>query len=75
MIIMTTPRRALVLSGGGNAGAAWMAGIITELQQQGAGLGNADLIVGTSAGARVGAQLATGVLLARERASSRRMPT
>jgi NTE family protein len=62
MIIMTTPSRALVLSGGGNAGAAWIAGIISELQQQGAGLGNADLIVGTSAGARVGAQLATGVL-------------
>ena len=59
---MTTPSRALVLSGGGNAGAAWMAGIISELQQQGAGLGDADLIVGTSAGARVGAQLATGVL-------------
>jgi NTE family protein len=62
MIIMTTPSRALVLSGGGNAGAAWMAGIISELQRQGAGLGEADLIVGTSAGARVGAQLATGVL-------------
>jgi NTE family protein len=62
MIIMTTPSRALVLSGGGNAGAAWMAGIISELQQLGAGLGDADLIVGTSAGARVGAQLATGVL-------------
>jgi NTE family protein len=62
MIIMATPSRALVLSGGGNAGAAWMAGIISELQQQGAGLGDADLIVGTSAGARVGAQLATGVL-------------
>ena len=59
---MTTPSRALVLSGGGNAGAAWIAGIISELQQQGAGLGNADLIVGTSAGARVGAQFATGVL-------------
>lgn len=59
---MTTTSRALVLSGGGNAGAAWIAGIISELQQQGAGLGNADLIVGTSAGARVGAQLAIGVL-------------
>jgi NTE family protein len=62
MIIMTAPSRALVLSGGGNGGAAWMAGIISELQQQGVGLGDADLIVGTSAGARVGAQLATGVL-------------
>jgi NTE family protein len=59
---MTAPSRALVLSGGGNAGAAWMAGILSELQRQGAGLGDADLIVGTSAGARVGAQLAAGVL-------------
>jgi NTE family protein len=62
MIIVPIPSSALVLSGGGNAGAAWMAGIISGLQQQGVGLGDADLIVGTSAGARVGAQLATGVL-------------
>ncbi len=62
MIIMTTPSKALVLSGGGAAGAAWMAGIISGLRERGADLGDADLIVGTSAGARVGAQLATGVL-------------
>jgi NTE family protein len=62
MIVMTTPSKALVLSGGGNAGAAWLAGIISALQQQGTDLGDADLIVGTSAGARVGAQLATGAL-------------
>ncbi len=51
-----------MLSGGGNAGAAWLAGIINALQRQGTDLGDADLIVGTSAGARVGAQLATGTL-------------
>lgn len=62
MIIMTTPSKALVLSGGGAAGAAWMAGFISGLREQGTDLGDADLIVGTSAGARVGAQLATGVL-------------
>jgi NTE family protein len=62
MIIMTTSSRALVLSGGGNAGMAWMAGIITGLSELGTDLGDADLIVGTSAGARVGAQLATGAL-------------
>jgi NTE family protein len=62
MIVTTIPSKALVLSGGGAAGAAWMAGIITGLQEQGADLGDADLIVGTSAGARVGAQLAAGVL-------------
>lgn len=57
---MTTSSRALVLSGGGNAGQAWMAGIISGLRELGADLGDADLIVGTSAGARTGAQLATG---------------
>jgi NTE family protein len=59
---MTTANRALVLSGGGNAGGAWMLGIINALREEGADLGDADLIIGTSAGARVGAQLATGVL-------------
>jgi NTE family protein len=59
---MTAPSRALVLSGAGNAGAAWLAGIVSALQQQGADLGDADLIVGTSGGARVGAQIATGAL-------------
>src|ERR1017187_1227903 len=62
MIIMSTSSRALVLSGGGNAGMAWMAGIISGLRELGADLGDADLIVGTSAGARTGAQLATGAL-------------
>ena len=51
-----------MLSGGGNAGGAWMAGIISGLAERGVNLGDADLIVGTSAGARVSAQLATGVL-------------
>jgi NTE family protein len=59
---MTTASRALVLSGGGAAGGAWMLGFINALRQEGADLGGADLIVGTSAGARVAAQLATGVL-------------
>ncbi len=59
---MTVPSKALVLSGGGHAGAAWMAGLVSALQEQGTDLGEADLIVGTSAGARTGAQLATGVL-------------
>lgn len=44
---MGTHSRALVLSGGGNAGMAQMAGIISGLREQGAGLGDADLIVGT----------------------------
>jgi NTE family protein len=59
---MAIPSRALVLSGGGNAGQAWMLGLISALCESGTDLGDADLIVGTSAGARVGAQLATGTL-------------
>jgi NTE family protein len=54
--------RALVLSGGGFAGAAWMVGLIDGLRGGGVDLRDADLIVGTSAGARTGAQLATGAL-------------
>lgn len=54
--------RALVLSGGGPAGAAWMAGAIDALREEGVDLGAADLTVGTSAGARTATQLATGLL-------------
>jgi NTE family protein len=39
-----------------------MLGILSTLREEGIDLGNADLIVGTSAGARVAVQLATGVL-------------
>ena len=81
----TTPSRALVLSGGGPLGIAWMAGLATGLAQAGIPLGGAgqhgagrsragqhgagrsgaerigaDAVVGTSAGAVVGAQLALG---------------
>jgi predicted acylesterase/phospholipase RssA len=59
---VTTGKRALVLSGGGFGGAAWMLGLIDALREGGVDLGDADLIVGTSAGARSGAQPATGVL-------------
>jgi NTE family protein len=54
--------RAVVLSGGGRVGAAWMLGLIASLRQAGVDLADADLIVGTSAGARTGAQLATGAV-------------
>ena len=57
-----TQTRALVLSGGGTSGGAWMAGYISALRGQGVDLGDADLIIGTSAGARTAAQLATGTL-------------
>jgi NTE family protein len=54
--------RALVLSGGGFAGAAWMVGMVEGLRERGIDLGHSDAIVGTSGGARTGAQLATGTL-------------
>jgi NTE family protein len=56
---------AVVLGPGGPAGTAWMAGLAEGLRREGVDLGGADLIVGTSAGAIVGAILASGGDLAR----------
>lgn len=53
--------RALVLGGGGPVGIAWESGLIAGLEAEGVMLGEADLVVGTSAGSMVGAQLALGV--------------
>ncbi|MFG3117929.1 patatin-like phospholipase family protein [Streptomyces sp. NPDC048197] len=52
--------RALVLGPGGRLGAAWTAGLTVGLRSFGVDLGEADLIVGTSAGAIVAAVIATG---------------
>jgi NTE family protein len=52
---------ALVLGGGGVAGIAWMTGILVGLADQGRDLRDADLIMGTSAGSTVGAQLGSGL--------------
>src|ERR687888_1918366 len=57
---MPGKRRALVLSGGGFAGGGWMLGLIDGLRAKGVDLISAESIVGTSAGARTAAQLATG---------------
>ncbi|MCX4633484.1 patatin-like phospholipase family protein [Streptomyces sp. NBC_01443] len=57
---MHTFDRALVLGPGGHVGTAWMAGLAYGLLRDGVDLGEADLIVGTSAGAIVAALLATG---------------
>jgi len=66
--------RAVVLGGGGPIGVGWEAGIAAGLEEHGVRLGEADLIVGTSAGSVVGAQLALGrrpsELLAVQRALS-----
>jgi NTE family protein len=53
-------KRVLVLGGGGAVGVAWEWGIVAGLQRAGCDLSAIDAIVGTSAGAIVGAQLAAG---------------
>jgi NTE family protein len=53
-------RTALVLGGGGVTGIAWELGILKGLADAGVDLTSADLVVGTSAGSVVGAQITTG---------------
>ncbi|MCP2339082.1 patatin-like phospholipase family protein [Actinomadura rupiterrae] len=54
-------RTALVLGGGGVAGIAWEAGVLAGLAEGGADVLGADLLVGTSAGSAVAAQVGTGL--------------
>jgi NTE family protein len=58
-----TGEHALVLGGGGLAGIAWMTGLLTGLAEAGDDLTGAELIIGTSAGAHVAAQLGSGLPL------------
>jgi NTE family protein len=53
-------KRALVLGGGGVTGVAWETGLIAGLAELGIDLAAADVIIGTSAGSVVGADLASG---------------
>lgn len=55
-----TGTRALVLGGGGVAGVAWELGILAGLYDKGVNVRGADLIIGTSAGSVVGAQITSG---------------
>ncbi|MFJ9341785.1 patatin-like phospholipase family protein [Streptomyces sp. NPDC101733] len=57
---------ALVLGGGGLTGIGWETGILYGLARAGVDLFDADLVVGTSAGSVVGAQLASGLLTPQE---------
>ncbi|TMF00384.1 MAG: patatin-like phospholipase family protein [Chloroflexi bacterium] len=52
---------ALVLGGGGITGAAWEIGMLAGLHAAGVDLSKADAVIGTSAGAIVGAQILSGV--------------
>lgn len=68
MASSTSGGTALVLAGGGVAGIAWEIGVLLGLADADPGLGErvlgADLVVGTSAGSAVGAQITSGVPIA-----------
>jgi NTE family protein len=53
--------RALVLGGAGATGNAWEIGVIAGLFESGLDVTEADLIIGTSAGSTVAAQITSGV--------------
>jgi NTE family protein len=54
---------ALVLGGGGVAGIAWMTGLLVGLAEAGQDVAGAGVVIGTSAGANVAAQLGSGLSL------------
>ena len=70
--------QALVLGGGGVAGIAWTTGLLTGLADHGQDLTGADLIIGTSAGSAVAAQVTGGLplteLFARQAEPARQTP-
>lgn len=70
--------QALVLGGGGVAGIAWTTGLLAGLAGHGQDLTGADLVVGTSAGAAVAAQVTSGTgldeLFARQADPARQAP-
>ena len=57
---MTDQRTALVLGGGGITGIGWEIGVLAGLAEAGVDLTGAELVVGTSAGSVVGAQVTSG---------------
>ncbi|MFD4550856.1 patatin-like phospholipase family protein [Streptomyces sp. NPDC058466] len=58
--------KALVLGGGGISGIGWLSGMLYGLAESGVDLSDADLVIGTSAGSTVGAQLTSGKLTLEE---------
>lgn len=71
---MTADGRALVLGGGGVTGIAWEIGLVAGLGEAGIALTDADVLIGTSAGSVVAAQLAAGTSLTRLYESQLRSP-
>src|SRR4051812_18557305 len=57
----TSLSTALVLAGAGAAGNAWQLGLIAGLAESGLDVTGADVIVGTSAGSTVAAQITSGM--------------
>src|SRR6185369_10234791 len=57
---IASDKRALVLAGGGAAGNAWELGLIAGLADGGVDVTEAELIIGTSAGSTVAAQITSG---------------
>jgi NTE family protein len=57
---MSENGRALVLGGGGVAGIAWLTGVLAGLAGEGTDVTGANLLLGTSAGSAVAAQVAGG---------------
>jgi len=58
-----TRSRALVLGGGGVAGIGWEIGLLFGLAERGVNVVDADVIIGTSAGSAVAAQVTSGTPL------------
>ena len=56
-------QRALVLGGGGFVASSWITGLIIGMAESGVDVRDADVLIGTSAGARVALQLASGAAL------------
>lgn len=59
--VPTAGERAVVLGGGGSLGNAWEIGVIAGLYEAGVDITEADLTIGTSAGATAAAQLTGGL--------------
>lgn len=72
---MPTGTRALVLGGGGITGIAWEIGLLAGLADAGIDLTTADLVIGTSAGSMVGAQITSGIPMEELYAVQLREPT
>ena len=57
--MLNNRQRALVLGGGGFVASSWITGLITGMAESGADVRDADVLIGTSSGARVALQLAS----------------